>query len=66
MKYAKKCDKLNNGKKCDKVIGRRNTSTTVDWNGILHRMEKCSNFEDLKRYVINLKLPSLPSKFEKK
>ena len=65
VKYAKKCDKLNNGKKCDKVIGRRNTSTTVDWNGILRRMEKCSNFEDLKRYVINLKLPSLPSKFEK-
>ena len=59
------CDKLNNGKKCDKVIGRRNTSTTVDWNGILHRMGKCSNFEDLKRYVINLKMRSLPSKFEK-
>ena len=63
-KYTEECNKLYSGKDSDRVGSKIGISTTVDWKNILNRMEKCCNFDDLKRYVLGLKLSSLPSEFK--
>ena len=63
--YTAECDKTHSKHVCDKVGSKKkNVATIVDWKNILNEMEKCSNFEDLKRYVLKLKLPSLPKQFK--
>ena len=63
-RYTEKCDKFFNENICDEIEGGENLYATVDWNDILRRMEKCCSFEELKRYVMTLKLPSLPKNFK--
>ena len=63
-KYTEVCDKLYSKNTCDKVGDKRDMSTTVDWEDILNTMEKCCSCDELKRYVLGLKLPTLPNQFK--
>ena len=63
-RYTEVCDKLYSKNICDKVGDRRDMSTTVEWEDILNTMEKCCSFDELKRYVLGLKLPTLPNQFK--